>query len=113
MDDSELAVSQIELDEDQVIQLTGEQAEHKQLYQGIIDKVSSLSMDAKQVGLALELLPIFQHNDENTEKREAESILMLLDFAARHHSRVMAKEPIRSKALSLIQSLQDYGKGEE
>ena len=70
-------------------------------------------MDAKQVGLALELLPIFQHNDENTEKREAESILMLLDFAARHHSRVMAKEPIRSKALSLIQSLQDYGKEEE
>ena len=49
-----------------------------------------------------------EHESDTSEKREAESVLILLDYINSLHHRVMCKEPIRSRMLSLIQVLQDF-----
>ena len=116
-----LAISQMPDDqhnEESIIVLTEDQVGQKALYENIINKLANLPikqrvlLEPEQFDQAIELLPYLQHRKEHqndtSEKREAESVLILLDYINSLHHRVMCKEPIRSRMLSLIQVLQDF-----
>ena len=112
MDDT-VAVSQMEEfepNENRHIFLTDEQCGQKDLYQNIINKFSLLPMQQKvllepeQIDQMIELLPYLQYKKEhgNSEQREIESILMLLDYIGRKHTRITSNDLVKQKMVELI-----------